>query len=73
MKDIVYLREEPMAPTSWPLARIMKVHSGQDGRVCVVTVRTSKGVYKPTSSKVDTLSAGTGTEVKTVRFWPAAC
>ena len=43
--DIVCLREEPMAPTRWPLARIIKVHPGQDGKVRVVTVRTSKGVY----------------------------
>ena len=43
--DIVCLRQKPMAPTRWPLARIMKVYLGQDGGVRVVTVRTSKGVY----------------------------
>ena len=44
--DIVCLREEPMAPTKWPLARITEIHPGHDGRVRVVTVKTSKGTYK---------------------------
>ena len=43
--DIVYLREEPTAPTRWPLAKVIKVHSGQDGKVRVVTVWTTKGAY----------------------------
>ena len=43
--DVVCLREEPMAPTKWPLARIIRVFPGSDGRTRVVTVRTSKGVY----------------------------
>ena len=40
--DVVCLREEPMAPTKWPLAKITK---GQDGKVRVVTIRTAKGEY----------------------------
>ena len=43
--DIVCLREEPTAPTKWPLARIIRVYPGPDGKVRVVTVKTSKGVY----------------------------
>ena len=43
--DIVCVREEPMAPTRWPLARVIEVHPGQDGKVCVVTIKTAKGVY----------------------------
>ena len=42
---IVYVREEPIAPTRWPLARVIEVHSGQDGKVHVVTIKTGKGVY----------------------------
>ncbi len=44
--DIVCLRDEPTIPTKWPLARIAKVHPGQDGKIRVVTVRTLKGLYK---------------------------
>ena len=47
--DIVCLREEPTAPTRWPLAKVIKVNSGQDGKDHVVTVRTAKGTYvRPT-------------------------
>ena len=40
------VRNEPTAPTKWPLARIIEVHPGRDGKVRVVTLRTDKGVYK---------------------------
>ena len=43
--DIVCLREEPTATTRWPLAKVKKVHPGQDGKVGVVTVKTAKGNY----------------------------
>ena len=44
--DIVCLREEPTALTRWPLAKVIKVHLGQDGKVRVVTVIwTTKGPY----------------------------
>ena len=44
--DIVCLRDEPTAPTKWPIARVVEVHPGQDKRVRVVTVRTARGTYK---------------------------
>ena len=34
-----------MAPTRWPLARVIEVHLGQDGKVHVVTIKTVKRVY----------------------------
>ena len=43
--DIVCLRDEPLAPTRWPLARVIKVHPGKDGQVRVATVKTAKGIY----------------------------
>ena len=43
--DIVCLRDEPLAPTRWPLARVVEVHSGPDGKVRVVMVETAKGRY----------------------------
>ena len=44
--DVVCLREEATAPTRWPLARIVKVHQGKNGKVHVATVKTAKGRYK---------------------------
>ena len=35
-----------MAPTRWPLARIVEIHPGKDGKVRVATVETAKGRYR---------------------------
>ena len=45
--DIVYVRIEPMASTRWPMARVIEVHPGQDGKARVVTIKTAKGVFIP--------------------------
>ena len=50
--DIVCLRDEPLAPTKWPLARIIQVHPGKDVKVRVVTVKTAMGIYKRPMIKV---------------------
>ena len=50
--DIVCLRDEPLAPTRWPLARVIQVHPGKDGNLRMVTVRTAKGVYRRPMVKV---------------------
>ena len=44
--DIVVLQEDNVIPAKWPLVRIVEVHPGNDGLVCVVTMKTSAGVYK---------------------------
>ena len=44
--DIVCLKQEPTTSSKWPLARIIEVHPGPDGKVRVATVRTEKGIYK---------------------------
>ena len=44
--DVVCLRDEPLPPTKWPLAKAIDIHSGKDGRVRVVTLKTVKGIYK---------------------------
>ena len=44
--DVVCLREEPTAPTKWPLARITEIHPGKDGKVRVATIKTAKGTYR---------------------------
>ena len=61
-----------MAPTGWPLARIIKVHQGQDSKVHVVTVRTSKGVYNKLVGKLVPLVQDQEQKQKTMRFWPVA-
>ena len=35
------IRSENVPPTKWPLARIIRVHPGEEGRVRVVTLRTA--------------------------------
>ncbi|XP_067209145.1 uncharacterized protein [Linepithema humile] len=35
------IRNENTPPTRWPLARIVRTHPGEDGRVRVVTIRTA--------------------------------
>ena len=44
--DVVCLREEPMAPTKWPLAHVVKIHPGKDGKVHVATIETANGRYR---------------------------
>ena len=50
--DVVCLREEPLAPTKWPLVRVAEIHPGRDGNVHVVTVETAKGRYTRPLGKI---------------------
>ena len=50
--DIVVLQEDNMVPTKWPLAKITQVHTGKDGLVRVVTIKTATGTYKRPVVKV---------------------
>ena len=43
--DVVCVRKEPTTPTKWPLARVIQVHPGHDGKVRVATMQTCKGIY----------------------------
>ena len=43
--DIVLLQEDGMVPRKWPMAKVTDVHTGQDGLVRVVTVKTAQGSY----------------------------
>ncbi|XP_062557948.1 uncharacterized protein LOC134222815 [Armigeres subalbatus] len=43
---LVVLREDNIPPLQWSLARIIEVHPGDDGVVRVVTVRTTRGIYR---------------------------
>ena len=50
--DIVCLKDETLAPTKWPLARIKEIFPGADGKVRVASVRTAKGCYKRPVTKI---------------------
>ena len=50
--DIVILRDEVLFPTYWPLARVINVHPGKDNLIRVVTLKTSKGIYKRPVTKI---------------------
>ena len=50
--DVVCVQGEVSSPTKWPLARIEEVHPGKDGKVRVVTIKTTKGIYKLPIAKI---------------------
>jgi hypothetical protein len=50
--DIVILREDNTIPSKWPLGRVISVHTGRDGLVRVVNVKTITGTYRRPITKV---------------------
>ncbi|CAG7823797.1 unnamed protein product, partial [Allacma fusca] len=44
--DMVIIKDDRLPPQEWRLGRIIEVHTGPDGLVRVVTVRTAEGTYK---------------------------
>lgn len=52
VNDLVLLKYSSFPPTNWPLARVTKVHPGDDGFVRVVTVRTSTSEFKRCITKI---------------------
>ena len=50
--DVVILQEDNMVPTKWPLAKVIQVHTGKDGLVRVVTIKTASGTYKRPVTKI---------------------
>ena len=49
---IVIFREDNVIPAKWPLARVVTAHTGNDGLVHVVSVKTSTGMYRRPVTKV---------------------
>ena len=49
---LVLLKEDNTSALKWPLARIMEVIPGPDGKVRVVKVKTSDGVYTRSIAKI---------------------
>ncbi|KAJ8950946.1 hypothetical protein NQ318_008385 [Aromia moschata] len=50
--SIVLLKEDNTPPQAWPMGRIIDVHSGSDGLLRVVSVKTRHGVVKRAVVKV---------------------
>lgn len=51
--DVVVLQEDGLVPTKWQFARVVEVHPGHDGVVCVATIKTGIG----TSYQVGSIAA----------------
>lgn len=49
---LVILKDDNVPPMQWRMARIMDTHAGTDGRVRVVSLKTSNGITKRTVTKV---------------------
>ncbi|XP_039303533.1 uncharacterized protein LOC120357410 [Solenopsis invicta] len=54
------LRNESTPPSRWPLARIVRVHVGEDGQIRVVTVRTAASEFTRPVVKLILLPVGEG-------------
>lgn len=50
--DVVVVRNENLPPLSWLTGRIIEVHPGLDGRVRVVTIKTTTGTLKRAVQKI---------------------
>ena len=50
--DIVLLKDTDLFVRSWPLARVIEVHPGDDGHVRVATVKSGQKLYRRTICKL---------------------
>ncbi|GBM60717.1 hypothetical protein AVEN_147972-1 [Araneus ventricosus] len=53
--DMVLIREENLPPCKWLMGRVIALYPGQDNKVRVVDVKTSKGIYKRSFNKLSVL------------------
>lgn len=53
--DLVLVKDDRAVPGSWPLARIVAVHPGKDGKVRVATIRNKYGITKRPIVKLSVL------------------
>jgi hypothetical protein len=50
--SLVFVREDNTTPFQWPTGVILDTHPGADGNVRVVTIKTSKGIFKRPITKI---------------------
>jgi hypothetical protein len=44
--EVLLLKDDNIPPLQWPTAVITDVHPGSDGKIRVVTIKTSRGIFK---------------------------
>lgn len=49
---MVIIKGENTPPITWSLGRVSEVYPGSDGIICVVTIRTTRGLIKRMLSKI---------------------
>lgn len=59
--DLCLIRHDATPPSKWPLVCITDVHPGQDGRICVATVRTATTELTRPVTKLVPLPTSTST------------
>lgn len=52
VNDIIILKEDNLPPAKWVLAKIIKLHPGDDGNVRIVTLKTKTGISKRPITKI---------------------
>ena len=50
--DLVLIKDEKIFHCQWPLARVVKVFPGEDGRVRVADIKTQRGIYRSPANKL---------------------
>jgi len=50
--DVVLVKENNLPPLVWKKAVIIDMHTGRDGLVGVVTIRTATGTFKRPIAKI---------------------
>lgn len=61
VNELVLVKEDNITPLKWPLARIVEIIPGPDGRVRLVRIRTSNGNFLRSISKICPLFNNKGT------------
>lgn len=62
INQVVLLKEDNIHPLKWPLARIVGIMEGADGKVRVVRVRTQDGTFTRSITKICPLPSDNDTE-----------
>ena len=52
IRDLVLVKEDNLPPLVWKKAVIIDMHTGWDGLVRVVTIRTTTGTFKRPIAKI---------------------
>ena len=52
ISDLVLIKDEKIFHCQWPLARVIKVFPGEDGRARVADAKTQRGIYRRPTNKL---------------------